>query len=414
MNTPTFVDLFAGAGGLSEGFVDCGFLPVAYIEKDIYSSLTIKTRSAYHYLNKKRRLNIYHEFLRQELSRDELYRMIPDENLDTVITDELNEGNSKKLAESIMRNLDSSYDGIDVLIGGPPCQAYSLVGRARDQYGKEHDPRNYLYRIYIKFLKTLRPKIFVFENVPGLISAGNGKLFKDIRKKFHSAGYEIKYELLNAHDFGVLQRRKRIILIGWRREFKLAYPEFNKHPVDYLVRDVLLDLPPLHPGESIEYGEYAGPPTGYLLRYGLRKKNDILTLHITRSHNDRDRHIYRMAIEMWRNKRRRLKYTDIPDKYRTHKNITSFLDRFKVVADDLPYSHTVVAHIAKDGHYYIHPDIMQLRSLSVREAARLQSFPDNYYFEGPRTSKFAQIGNAVPPIMAKKIAYEINKMLGEI
>lgn len=140
---------------------------------------------------------------------------------------------------------------------------------------------------------------------------------------------------------------------------------------------------------------------------GIRGDRDVLRHHRARRHNPRDREIYRRTIDAWNSERRRLKYTELPLELRTHRNTRSFLDRYKVVAGDLPFSHTVVAHISKDGHYYIHPDREQARSLTVREAARIQSFPDNYIFEGPMTSKYRQIGNAVPPLMSEKIALKL-------
>jgi DNA (cytosine-5)-methyltransferase 1 len=141
---------------------------------------------------------------------------------------------------------------------------------------------------------------------------------------------------------------------------------------------------------------------------------NILTWHQTRPHNNRDREIYKEAINAWNNNKQRLCYSELSKRRPeliTHKNTTSFTNRFNVIKQDEKFSHTILAHIAMDGHYYIHPDINQLRSLSVREAARLQSFPDDFYFEGPRTSAFRQIGNAVPPKMAEQIAKKIKSML---
>ncbi|MBV6466899.1 MAG: hypothetical protein PGMFKBFP_02226 [Anaerolineales bacterium] len=150
----------------------------------------------------------------------------------------------------------------------------------------------------------------------------------------------------------------------------------------------------------------------------LRNGIDVLTQHVTRPHTEQDKEIYRIVVEKWERERERerLNYNDLPETLKTHENRDAFLDRFKVVADNMPYSQTVVAHIAKDGHYYIHPDIEQNRSISVREAARLQSFPDDYYFEGikegqNRTAAFKQIGNAVPPLMVEKIARKLVRYL---
>jgi DNA (cytosine-5)-methyltransferase 1 len=409
-----YIDLFAGAGGLSEGFIRNGFVPVAHVEMNKFAAQTLKTRMAYHYLKEVNRLDIYYAYISGKISSKEFYSHIPLNIQETVINREISDETIKEIFNDIEKNMARiGCKNIDVIVGGPPCQAYSLVGRARDPYNKEHDPRNYLYRQYVKFLVKFSPRLFVFENVPGILTAAKGRLFEDVKRYMNEAGYDIDAKILDASDFGVLQQRKRVILIGWQKGLNYKYPQFQKIEHTYKVNDLLSDLPKLKPGEKIHFGSYTSDPTEYVEKFGIRKSSDILTQHITRIHNERDREIYRLTIQLWNKEKRRLKYHELPKELRTHKNLHSFLDRFKVVGAEEPYSHTMVAHIAKDGHYYIHPDINQLRSLSVREAARIQSFPDNYFFEGSRTAAFNQIGNAVPPIMAELIAKEIKKMMSE-
>jgi DNA (cytosine-5)-methyltransferase 1 len=307
---------------------------------------------------------------------------------------------------------------IDVLAGGPPCQAYSVVGRARDANGMRNDPRNYLYKYYGRFLHRYQPKAFVFENVLGLRTAADGKYLEDMKKCFDKAGYVVEVDLLRAREFGVLQDRKRILIVGWRKDLGITgIPNFKKKDWNYTVADILRDLPEIGPGEgTMKNARYRSKASEYLNRSALRNGIDILTQHCARPHTTQDLKIYRIAVERWSMSKERLRYTDLPSALRTHKNTSSFLDRFKVVAADEPCAHTVVAHIARDGHHYIHPDVKQNRSLSVREAARLQSFPDDFYFEGvkedsPRTAAFKQIGNAVPPLMAESIAMAIKARL---
>ena len=274
----------------------------------------------------------------------------------------------------------------------------------------KNDPRNHLYKEYAKFLKKYTPKIFVFENVMGLITANKGRYFKNMQSYFKRIGYELKYTIQKSEDFGVLQKRRRIILIGWKKGTDFKYPEFSKIQVQFTIKDILTDLKILKPGEQNNITKYATKTTEYLSEFELRNGIDFVTQHIARPHNKRDLSIYKIAIDKWIINEERLKYPDLPKKLKTHKNEKSFVDRFKVV-DPNGLSHTMVAHISKDGHHYIYPDNKQIRSLSVREAARIQSFPDDFFFEGGRTAAFRQIGNAVPPLMALEIANKIKTQI---
>ena len=412
-NTLNFIDLFSGAGGLSEGFFNHSFNPIAHVEMNTYASETLKTRSCYYYLKKTKQLDVYRDYLKGTITKEELYDYVPEEVIHTVINSEISDKTYKNIFHEIDAIMEENgVTHVDVIIGGPPCQAYSLVGRASDPNGMENDPRNDLYIQYARFLNKYKHKMFVFENVPGMLTAKKGVIWKRIQQRLRTVGYDIEYREVYANDFGVLQRRKRIIIIGWRKDLDLYYPEFRHVEYNATVNDILNDLAPLTPGET--NNEYNGEINDYLELTGIRKQNDILTDHQTRRVREVDRYIYRIAIEMWNDNHKRMSYNDLPQELQFHRNNTSFLDRYKVVEGDMPYAHTMLAHISKDGHYYIHPDAEQCRSLSVREAARIQSFPDDFYFEGPRTAKFVQIGNAVPPLMANAIAEAIKEELNRL
>lgn len=406
-----YIDLFAGAGGLSEGFTASGYNPVAHVEMNPYACMTLKTRTCYYYLKRIGKENLYIRYLKGLIDRDELYSNIPRTILDTVINETMSEEGMSALFDKIRRLMKrQKVESIDLIVGGPPCQAYSIVGRAVKGEYMKNDPRNHLYRIYLQVLNEYKPRMFVFENVPGLLTANKGQYFEDMRKAFNNAGYNLHYQILNAKNFNVLQSRQRVILIGWLKGTSMHYPDFEEKQTRYTVNDILEDLPKIQAGEANNY--YATKKINdYLIETGIRKKDDILTWHVSRPNIERDRNIYKAVIKVWNSEKRRIKYTELPEELCTHKNRTAFLDRFKVVASDLPTCHTMIAHISKDGHYFIHPDINQARSITVREAARIQSFPDNYYFEGSRTAAFTQIGNAVPPLMAKGIAIELKKQL---
>jgi len=405
------LDLFAGAGGLSEGFIREGYSPIAHVEMDEAACYTLKTRAAFHWLKEQNRLNEYSDYLHGKIKRSELYALIPDNKLTSVINKEI----SEETLPSIFDKVDNELNGqkLDLIVGGPPCQAYSLVGRSRDKNGMRGDKRNYLFVNYAEFLKRYKPNYFVFENVLGLLSAKdeNGELYFDkMRVLFREVGYETEYQVLSANDHGVLQKRKRIILIGKRGKEIGFYPSLTFSTLSYKVSEIFHGLPSLKAGEgSIRPYAIEAKNSDYLFQSGIRNNDLPVTMHVARPHIERDLEIYRIAVKKWNNARERLNYNDLPNRLKTHKNRKSFTDRFKVVAADLSASHTVVAHISKDGHYYIHPDIKQNRSLTPREAARIQTFPDDYYFESVaekagRTAAFKQIGNAVPVLMGQRIA----------
>lgn len=413
------MDLFAGASGLSEGFVQSGFEPVAHVEMDEAACYTIKTRIAYHWLASKKKTHIYNAYTNGKLSRDELYSQVPKKLISSVLNEEIGE----KTLPHIFSKIDSmlSGGGLDLIIGGPPCQAYSLVGRSRDTNGMKGDKRNYLYLYYAQFLEKYKPRYFVFENVLGLLSAKDeaGQLYFDkMLTLFEKHGYTTKHKVLNAHDYGAPQSRKRVILVGKLNSEEDFYPFPKKISSKITVEDVFLDLPKLKAGQGTHLPQKLKSisTNSYLVRSGIRSsKTNEATWHLTRPHANKDLEVYKIATNLWNKENKRLKYNDLPEHLKTHKNRKSFLDRFKVVASQQP-SHTVVAHISKDGHYYIHPDNSQNRSLSVREAARLQTFPDSFYFESisskpSRTAAFKQIGNAVPVILAKSIATKMREVI---
>ncbi len=410
----TFIDLFAGAGGLSEGFIRAGFNPIAHVEMDEAACYTLKTRTAYHYLEGKKKMEEYIRYLKGDIDRATLYSFIPQYEMDSVINLALSDENNAAIFKKIDTRLKN--EEVDLIIGGPPCQAYSLVGRARSKDSMKKDPRNHLYLQYAKFLKKYNPKMFVFENVLGLRSAGGGEYFKKMKKKFDAIGYTVKDFLFNAKDFGVLQNRKRIILIGYRKELNIIVPDIKPDKtIEYTVESIFYDLPKIQAGQGKDKNDkYARETNEYLNSTYIRNGIDVLTQHVSRPHTEQDKEIYRIAIGQLK-EGERMSYTSLPSRLRTHKNQHSFFDRFKVVDGKAVHAQTIVAHIAKDGHYYIHPDIKQNRSITIREAARLQSFPDDFYFEGVkegknRTAAFKQVGNAVPPLMAEEIAKKVKEL----
>ena len=411
----SFVDLFAGGGGLSEGFIQEGYLPIAHVEADAAACNTLRTRMAYHWLLAVGQEDVYADYLAGSIDRDMLYAAVPQQVVRSVVNEEIRPDTLRR----IYGEIDSLLGGheLDLLIGGPPCQAYSVVGRSRDPNGMVADKRNYLYKCYAQFLDKYRPKRFVFENVLGLLSAKDRdgtSYLEAMRCLFRTLGYETQFRTLSANDYGVLQNRRRVVLVGNREGVSAIYPEPRRWVPGVTVSEALRDLPPVGAGDGDVAPCHRLPcESRWQFEAGISSSLP-LTWHQARPHTERDLEIYRIAVTEWNERGSRLRYSALPSRLKTHRNKTAFVDRFKVVAGNLPFAHTVVAHICKDGHYYIHPEIEQNRSITPREAARLQTFPDDYYFEGigmrpSRTHAFRQIGNAVPVLLSRGIAASIRE-----
>jgi DNA (cytosine-5)-methyltransferase 1 len=511
------IDVFAGPGGLGEGFSALGrtegkqyFKIGVSIEKEESAHKTLELRSFFRQFPHNNVPDDYYKFLRGEVTRDELFRRHPVQAAaakDETWLDAL--GSGEDFDNRLDRKISSIIAGHEkwILIGGPPCQAYSLIGRSRncgkDDYRLEDDEKSILYLEYLRILAKHQPPVFVMENVKGLLSAKvNGismfenilsdlqdpaavfsgflnnknykyricSLVKGPQKQANEAGmYHLhKDYIVKCENYGIPQARHRVILLGIRDDLAASIlPDILKVEDPVNIESVLYGLPELRSGLSKEadsrniwlqriadiakqqwvidsaqkYGqdffdhlmsvlkspvdaihdrgnnqfiEFKYDVCEELRWWYLDPKLNGVCNHSAREHifDDIQRYLFASLYAHQMGVSPKLK-TYPPVLLPKHKNAGSgdFADRFRVQAYGHP-SKTITSHISKDGHYYIHPDSRQCRSLTVREAARLQTFPDNYFFCGNRTEQYVQVGNAVPPLIAYKIANIVKSILG--
>lgn len=501
------IDLFAGPGGLGEGFAalrDERGRPVfrlgISIEKESSAHRTLLLRAVYRLLDGTPHERHYYDYVRGSLSREQ-FLAVPAvarafREAETEARQfELGKTKEAQIDQEIRRALGGSTSW--VLIGGPPCQAYSLAGRARrtNDASFSEDVKHFLYREYLRIIRAHRPAIFVMENVKGLLSSKHSgtsmfsRIIDDLARPHDGVEYEIRSfvcddqglglapgdYLIEAEKYGIPQARHRVILLGVRKSGSPVSHELLQPMRSIGVREAIWDLPALRSrlsrgedspadwhravsrasklvkgwsGGSVTrisermrasaassaslYGtgqaflatppiEAAGKLAAEAAAYRswvLRPKVGGILQHEARSHMGADLARYLFAATFAREYRRSPKLPEFPPLLLPeHRNASSsdggpipFPDRFRVQCGHEPSS-TIVSHIAKDGHYYIHYDPVQCRSLTVREAARLQTFPDDYFFEGTRTEQYTQVGNAVPPLLANRIAAIVSKML---
>lgn len=406
----TFIDLFAGCGGLSEGFLQTGrFEGLAHVEWEKPMVDTLRNRLV----------------TRWNVSEEEAKRRVI--LFDIQKTDELVDGEWSK--ESVEQYGNENSDlvkkhglkgvlgkkKVDLIIGGPPCQAYSIHGRATDKDSMNNDYRNYLFESFCKVVDAFRPKMFVFENVGGLLSAKPGGI--PVRKRIYNAftniGYQIKSpeEMPNAlYDallFNVPQHRPRVIILGIRLDSGLNLEELygsiekEQNPTKMLtVRDAIGDLPALYPLPS-------PIKEGRRVRSHQHNPDPTITQHESRNHGPREMEIFKEWVEK---KMNHISHKAMIEYYYNKTGHKTLYQKYKSLEWDKP-SHTVVAHLCKDGYMFIHPDPNQQRSITIREAACLMTFPRDYIFLGSTPYNYKMIGNAVPVNFASSIARGLFKVL---
>ena len=402
-----FIDLFAGCGGLEDGFLQSEkYKAVASVEwlKPQVNTLIHRLEKKWNYQNAKDM--VLHFDIQRE---NELF---------------LGWNNDKIFGSSVgLDTLVNQNDGVDVIIGGPPCQAYSIAGRVRDENGMHNDYRNFLFEHYLNIVCRYRPKAFLFENVTGILSANPQgiNIIQEIRNSFQRIGYILpsdikKLAVINAVDYSVPQNRKRVIILGVREDLinhkKISVDQFYtnylpqyKGKRKITVKEAISDLDKFFPlWDDAEHKN----------KRSYKEKNTSINWHKPRYHNIRDMKIYAMLardIETGENK-----YTSseaISKVYENFIGASSPIHRYHVLRKNEP-SKTIIAHLYKDGNRFIHYDSTQARTITPREAARLQSFDDDFEFIGSQGHVYQMIGNAVPPKLGLALAKALYDFMNDL
>jgi DNA (cytosine-5)-methyltransferase 1 len=367
---PVALDLFSGAGGLSLGFKMAGYHIGLGVEKEVLPHRT----HCYNF-------------------GDLCYL-----------------GDIREIFDPTYFAQEHGLQQVDVIIGGPPCQGFSRVGRGKIRSLHNdptyiHDPRNQYYREFIRFIEALQPLYFVLENVPDMqyYRDGGELLLQKALRGFRAMGYVVDYQVLYSNHYGVPQTRKRLFIVGNRLGHEIKWPEKTHVDSQVTVWQAIADLPIIPHHHRLDEMPYEPRSEIGLYQQQMREgSRGVLYNHQTRDHNEQDLAAFALMPEGG-------KYIDLPKEYKRYRD-DIFKDKYRKLFRDRP-SWTIEAHIGKDSYRYIYPsrdgEPEPPRTISVREAARLQSFPDHFRFLGPFTKQFYQLGNAVPPLLAKAVAEAI-------